>query len=182
MTKEEFKAMIIENYIKGKKIVFVNIGTEKYIGDSFAPLLGSMLQCKLDIIKIYGTLDETINGRNMIEELEHINKKYKNDFIIGVDAAFSDDYDNCNEDFIIRKESFKPGEGVGKNHLPHIGNACIKFCIRNDEEDHFDSLKKPNIKEIYNRTKKAADFIFEIDEELKALEVQYEDRDSHYTE
>lgn len=182
MTKEEFKAIIIENYLLGKKIVFVNIGTEKCIGDSFAPMLGSMLQDKLDIIRTYGTLDNTINGRNLIEELKQINEKYKDDFIIGVDVAFSDDHDDCNEDFIIREGSFKPGEGLGKTHLPEVGDVYIKFCIKNDEESSLDSLRKPNIKEIYNRAKKAANFIFDIDEELNELEVQYEERRSHYTD
>ena len=170
MTKEEFKAMIIENYMKGKKIVFVNIGTEKCIGDSFAPMLGSMLQDKLDIIKVYGTLDKTVNGINIVDKMKVINDKHKNDFIIGVDAAFSTREESYNQDFMIYEESFIAGAGLNKD-LPEVGHVCIKFCIEKKKEDGYEALKMFNIKEIYNRAKKAANFIFEIDEELSQLEV-----------
>jgi hypothetical protein len=44
ISRKKFRDTIIEKHLEGKNIVLVNVGTEKVIGDSFGPLLGSMLK------------------------------------------------------------------------------------------------------------------------------------------
>lgn len=169
MTNEEFREIIIGNYLNGKNIVLVNIGTEKYIGDSFAPLLGSMLQGRLSIIKSYGNLDNTINGVNLLEKINIINKKHSNDLIIGVDSIFSKNKDKCAMDFSICEDSFIPGQGVNKENTLEVGHITIQFCINKGHEDGFEALKMFTIRDIYNRVRSAAELIFDIDEELLEL-------------
>ena len=175
MTKEDFKKVIIENYKKGKKIVLVNIGTEKYIGDSFAPLLGSMLMNQISIIKVYGTLNDTINGINLSNKIEYINKMHENDFIVGIDCAISNSYENCQKDFVILNEPLVPGEGVDVE-LPKVGSICIHFCIASESGDIFEDLKRPTIKDIYNRSKQAAEFIFDLDDELSRIKIYMDNK------
>lgn len=175
MTREEFEQVIITNHKQGKNIVIVNIGTEKVIGDSFGPLLGSMLKDKLNVIKIYGTLDETINALNLKERLADIKKKHENDLIIGVDCGLSSSNSNCNNDFILCNDSFVPGKGVRESSEEELGDLSILFCIKNDKINSMDSLRNRTIKEIYNRTRKAAEFIFDIDEKLYEAEKLWEE-------
>lgn len=71
-----------------ENVVVVCIGSEKIAGDSLAPLVGDELRERYAVKNfVYGTTDESINGRNYDEWLEFILKVHKGAKILAVDAG-----------------------------------------------------------------------------------------------
>jgi putative sporulation protein YyaC len=105
---------------------------------------------------------------NVEEKAQYINKKHKNDLIIATDCCFSENEKLLKEDFSIRSGPIRPGAGIGRD-LPSIGDMNILFCMSEEEVGGFSTLKNKTIKEVYNRTRKAAEFIFDLDEELSNI-------------
>ena len=88
---EEFTKYLYEERKKYFEIVFLCIGTDRIIGDCLGPLVGTMLQEKLEKynvfnINIYGNLKENICYTNIQNILKIINQKHQNACIIVVDA------------------------------------------------------------------------------------------------
>ncbi len=82
---------ITEN-ISYSNIVFLCIGTERLIGDSFGPLVGNRLTSLLsdaDKLNVIGTLENNISLSNINEVLGNIRNTYSNPFVVAVDAALS---------------------------------------------------------------------------------------------
>lgn len=155
-------ANFIHNKFKesGKEnIVFVNIGTDKAIYDCFAPMLGTLLEDNDSKFKIYGNLDNPIHALNIHKKLEAIIEENKNNFIIGVDAAFSEDDDIG--DIIVRNKPVQPGKGVGKK-LPNTGDISIIAITGMNSHSSFLG-NNTRLSEIMNMCKKAI-------KEIKILE------------
>ena len=71
-------------------IIFLCIGTEKIIGDSVGPIIGSNLKkLENEYIKVYGTCGKNLDFSNAKNIIEQVYKKYSNPFIITIDAALS---------------------------------------------------------------------------------------------
>lgn len=78
---------------KDKRLVFLCIGASNYMGDMFGPFIGQLLQENTDRnIVVYGDMDECVHGGNLLEYIETIYKKHKDDFIIAIDAGTSQTY------------------------------------------------------------------------------------------
>ena len=76
------------------ELVFLCIGTDRLIGDSFGPLVGTRLKElfeKYNIcnINIYGTLNENICYTNVDKWIKIINKNHPGACIVVIDAALS---------------------------------------------------------------------------------------------
>ncbi|NEZ46122.1 spore protease YyaC [Clostridium niameyense] len=102
------------------KIIFVCIGTDRNIGDSYGPIVGSMLK-QMKNIEVYGTLHEPVHATNLKNILENID--LNNNLIIAIDAALGD-IDKVKK-VVIRNEPVRPGSGVGKD-LGSVGDIGIK--------------------------------------------------------
>lgn len=76
---------------KFSNIIFVCIGTNKIVGDSFGPLVGENLKKNIEseYIQIYGTLDKTVNYLNIFQIRKVIANKYNKPCIITIDSALS---------------------------------------------------------------------------------------------
>ncbi|OFH96431.1 hypothetical protein CLOACE_23160 [Clostridium acetireducens DSM 10703] len=111
----------LKDYISDET-VFVCIGTDKCIGDSLGPLVGSFLK-KINIpASVYGTISNPIHALNIDKELNKIAKLHDKKNIIGIDACLGEKY-NIGE-IHIRDYPIHPGKGVGKL-LPNVGNTSI---------------------------------------------------------
>jgi putative sporulation protein YyaC len=78
---------------KNKRLVFLCIGASNYIGDMFGPYIGQLLQDKADRnIIVYGNMEKSVHGNNLLEYIENIYKKHKDDFVIAIDAGTSKGY------------------------------------------------------------------------------------------
>lgn len=129
---------------KAHNLVFVCIGTDRIIGDSLGPIVGSMLSQHISaqnqafpslavkkpdtspVFYVYGTLQHTVHARNLMEITGKIKKKHANDTIIAIDASLGSK-DEIGSVF-IRTGTLCPGAGVHKN-LPPFGDIAITGII-----------------------------------------------------
>ena len=132
---EDFTKVICQQ-TAGKEysnIIFLCIGTDKVIGDSFGPLVGY----KLDIlfkstnrIKIIGNLSEPVCCNNIDSVLNNINEQFRNPFIVAIDSALSIVSDNIGR-ITVSDGGLCIGSGLDKNNV-HIGDMNIKGIVGRD--------------------------------------------------
>lgn len=132
---------IIENYnISGKdELIIVCIGTDKCIGDSVAPMVGTFIKEKNNNITIYGTLENPIHALNIHKKVEEIYDEHPNSFIIGIDACLGDEEDIG--EIHIRDYGVKAGNGVGKK-LPQVGDMSIVGIIDSSDNSEIFFMSK----------------------------------------
>ena len=124
-------------YKQNKKIAFVCIGTNKVIGDSLGPRVGSYLKSTTNL-EVFGDLKNNVCNK---EDIKIISHKLRNKYIIAIDSALSN-YDDIGEIYITNK-SLKLAEGLNIDKGT-IGNICIKAVVArnmNDSYKNFLSLK-----------------------------------------
>lgn len=132
----DFAQGILDNYVaSGKKdIVFVGIGSPKFIGDTLAPFANSIVEdYKMEInypnVYIYGTLNNPIHATNLDSQMEFIYKQHPDSFIIGIDASVG----NTIGEISLTKKPIKPGKGMGKE-LQTVGDMSL-ICVVTNEKD-----------------------------------------------
>lgn len=110
-------------YEDNSSLVILCIGTDRSTGDSLGPLVGSKIQDKLPAgVTVYGTLEKPIHAVNLEETIKAIYQRFKNPFIIAVDACLGR---SENIGFIsIKPGALRPGTGVNKQ-LPEVGKMHI---------------------------------------------------------
>lgn len=141
-------------------IVLVCIGTDKCVGDSLGPLVGTDLEkwikrTKKQNVYIYGTLNNCVTALNLKQVLSDINLRHKNAFIIAIDACV---HSNVGE-IKIKKGAINPGSGVGKE-LDKVGDLSILGCVTNNSSILFaNGIKLSLILEIKERIVKKTKFI-----------------------
>ena len=78
--------------LKISKLIFLCIGTDRLIGDSFGPLVGYKLKNLFygeKNIEVIGDLENAINLGNVEEIISNIYNNYETPFVIAIDAAVS---------------------------------------------------------------------------------------------
>ncbi len=129
-------ASFIKDYIN-KDTIIVCIGTDRCIGDSLGPIVGSMLEYKGFPLPIYGTIKEPIHALNINKRIDEIKKLHPGKNIIGIDACLGDK--KSIGQIQARNYSVHPGVGVGKS-LPDVGEVSIIGVIdSNDNKEIFNS-------------------------------------------
>lgn len=125
---EEYLYLHITNHYKNTSdIVVVCIGTDKCIGDSLGPIIGTKLERRRGLkgkIEIYGTLKNPVHAKNLDETFEQIDEE--NSLVIVIDAALGNE-DHIG-DIIVETGSLFPGIGVGKELIPR-GDISIKGIV-----------------------------------------------------
>jgi len=157
---QENKGEIIEyvkNFInENDEVIIINIGTDRCLGDSVAPIVGTILHENNCPLKVYGDLDNPIHALNMDDKLEEIYKNHPNAKIIGIDACLGD-----KEDIGLiqmRETSIKCGRGVGKV-LPHVGNISLIGIVDTSEDFELFANKSIRLSLIYNISKLISEII-----------------------
>lgn len=130
-------AFLISNFLKNcidGKYLILCIGTDRYIGDSLGPLVGSMLE-KLGLdCPIFGTLEEPIHAVNLKKQLTSIQFTYPHHKIIALDACLGAE-DNIGS-IQLKTGCLFPGKGVGKK-LPAVGDISIVGIVDSCENEDF---------------------------------------------
>ncbi|MFZ5631955.1 MAG: spore protease YyaC [Bacillota bacterium] len=107
--------------------VLLCIGTDRSTGDCLGPLVGSKMQAiSQDYLHVYGTLDDPVHAGNLKEKLDEIYSRFKNPFIVAVDACLGS-LENVGH-ISIGDGSLQPGAGVNKN-LPPVGDVYITGIV-----------------------------------------------------
>lgn len=143
----------LSKYLKDhldKNTIIVCIGTDKCIGDSLGPLVGTFLKEKNFNLPVYGTIKYPIHALNLKNKLEEIRMAHPNSYVIGIDACLGD-IESIGE-IHVRDYPIRPGKGVGKM-LPNVGDLSIVGIV--DSSKNSDIFTNANIR---------LNFIFEMAE------------------
>lgn len=106
------------------KFTVVCVGTDKVIGDSIGPLVGTMLKERgvLDsIIGVYGDLSTPIHANNIKDVLKVVDTRFP---VIAIDSSLGSKVDYIS----IIDQPLNPGIGVG-NTCPSIGSISITGIV-----------------------------------------------------
>lgn len=139
-------AECLSQFINDKTII-VCIGTDKCIGDCLGPLVGTFLTQNKFPYPVIGTLEKPAHAINLDYILKDIKIKYRDHFIIAVDACLG--YDNCIGDIQVKSGPVHPGKGVGKT-LPHVGDISIVGVVDTIDNSDLFSIKNIRLNFIMN--------------------------------
>lgn len=103
-------------------VVFVCIGTDRSTGDSFAPLIGTLLK-EQGYTNVYGCINDPIHAVNLDEKLAEIPK---GKVLIAIDACLG--RINNVGTICLNKGSLSPGSGVNKE-LTKVGDYNIQGVV-----------------------------------------------------
>ncbi len=123
------------------KLIFLCIGTDQIIGDSFGPLVGYKLK-KLfkdeENIEVVGDLNHIINSKNIKSILKAIYNKYEDPFLIAIDAAVSNKTEIGK---IIVSNSKMNVASMLSNEQLYIGDLSIKGIVTRKVSDPKNNLR-----------------------------------------
>ena len=111
------------------KLIFLCIGTDRVIGDSFGPLVGYKLKYLFkdeQNIKVIGTLNNIICTHNISKIIKDINNTYPESFLIAIDAALSNK--NNIGKIVVSNNSINVGSGLNKSKI-YVGDMSIKGIV-----------------------------------------------------
>lgn len=113
--------------------VFLCVGSDKIIGDSYGPLVGEKLKEAFKNmyhnIEVYGTLEEPVSAVNLEKKVEEIYKKYQHPCIIAIDSALGRQ-DKIGSIFVSNTK-MQCGKGAGKKMI-FVGDISIKGVVAKD--------------------------------------------------
>jgi len=111
------------------KLIFLCIGTDRVIGDSFGPLVGYKLQYLFkdeENIKVIGDLNNIICIHNISRIITNIKNTYPDSFLIAIDAALSN-RNNIGE-IMVSKDKINVRSCFSKNNI-YVGDMSIKAVV-----------------------------------------------------
>lgn len=120
------------------RTLIVCIGTDKCIGDCLGPLVGTMLVKSSFTYPVIGTLENPAHAVNLESVINSIKQRYKNPFIIAVDACLG--HSEFIGDIQVKLGPVHPGKGVGKA-LPHVGDISIIGVVDSMEASDMFSIR-----------------------------------------
>lgn len=139
-----------------KEVAFVCIGTDRVLGDTLGPLVGTLLE-EAKIPNVFGTLEKPIETSTYKDFLEEI--KDKDYLIVAVDSAMGEN---------LGKISVSEGGLLPRfETLPEIGNISIRCTVAPKIEGYgedklIEILKYTSLYTVYTLAKEIANNIIEI--------------------
>jgi len=156
--KNHLKQIIKNTSKKYNEILVLCIGTDRSTGDSFAPIIGTILSKKKNLpYKILGTLENPVHAKNLVETLEKIDREKT--LIIAVDACLGK-IENV-EKIEVFEGGLKPGSGVDKEHLPVVGDISIVGIVNSYGVMDFLILQNTRLSIVYKLAKITSKFLRE---------------------
>ncbi|MFZ5823765.1 MAG: spore protease YyaC [Bacillota bacterium] len=108
-------------------IVLLCVGTDRSIGDSLGPLIGTyMTQEKPDGFTVLGTLDNPVHAGNLVEAVDWIRASFRRPLVIAVDACLG--RTESIGMLTVSEGSLRPGAGVNKS-LPSVGDLHVTGVV-----------------------------------------------------
>ncbi len=138
--------------------VVLCIGTDRIIGDSLGPLVGSKLAGTGILPYVYGTLDAPVHALNLQETLDTIRKRHPSGIVIAVDASLGTKSDIGT--ISVRDGGLHPGAGVSK-HLNRTGDISVTGIINMEDGCPWLSLQTARLSTVMRTAERIADCILE---------------------
>ncbi|MDD2511067.1 MAG: spore protease YyaC [Syntrophomonas sp.] len=128
--------------------LFLCIGTDRNILDCFGPLTGTMIKEQAPELRVFGSLEHPLHGKNLKQKLNVI----KNDHPSGIEIAIDASVGREEEQGIIkfRHGPLFPGKALGKR-LPAVGEFSIIAMVGiKPEVRNWTSLGQGSITPVYH--------------------------------
>jgi putative sporulation protein YyaC len=148
-------------------LVVVCVGTDKWIFDSLAPFVGSILESKGFSFPIYGTIESPIHALNLEDSLIKIKNNHPDGFFIGIDACCGDEESQF--EIHLRDYPIHPGAGINKK-LPNVGYVSIVGVIAISDSDN--KLHEIRLRDVICMANKISDIIMESVESYKSNDLR----------
>ena len=151
--------------IEISKLIFLCIGTDRVIGDSFGPLVGYKLKHLFrdeENIKVIGSLDNIICMHNITKIVRNINSTYPEAFLIAIDAALSNN--NNIGKIVVSKGSIKVASGFTTKNI-YVGDLSIKGIVSrnlNNSKCNFRLLQNTPLNLVMNMADSVAQGICDV--------------------
>jgi putative sporulation protein YyaC len=117
-------AKTLEKYLISpiESMILLFVGSDSNIGDSLAPICGSLFECDSGGVFAYGSLVAPITAKEVPFAVEFIKKAHPDSLVVVIDAAIGK---SCDVGLIkVQKGGIKPGLGVDKD-LPLVGDLSV---------------------------------------------------------
>ena len=138
------------------EIIFLCIGSDRSTGDSFGPMVGTMLKDRKIPFPVYGTLEEPVHALNFKKILKGIKQTHNEPFIVAIDAALGE---ASQIGLIVLKEgAIFPGKALNKG-LPSVGDYHLKAIV--NYLDPYNPMESLNTTRL-NTVMKLADIVTRI--------------------
>lgn len=111
--------------IVDENTIFVCVGTDRIIGDSLGPIVGSLLQDRIPN-KVYGTVEYPVHALNVNEIGKTIKEEHEGTTVVAIDACIGITIPKGN--IKLRNAPVKPGKGAAKE-LDAIGDYSITGVV-----------------------------------------------------
>lgn len=138
--------------------VVLCIGTDRIIGDSLGPLVGSKLTETGLLPYVYGTLDTPVHALNLRDTLDEIKKKHPSSTVIAVDASLGSK--SGIGSISVRDGGLYPGAGVSKN-LCLTGDISITGITNMEDGCPLLSLQTARLSTVMQMAEQIAECILE---------------------
>ncbi len=138
--------------------VVLCIGTDRIIGDSLGPLVGSKLTEAGLLPYIYGTLDTPVHALNLQKTLNEIKKRHPSSTVIAVDASLGSK--SGIGSISVRDGGLHPGAGVSKN-LCLAGDISITGITNMEDGCPLLSLQTARLSTVMQMAEQIAECILE---------------------
>jgi putative sporulation protein YyaC len=145
-----------------RELVWVCVGTNRSIGDSLGPFVGTLLT-EAGVPNVYGTIDHPVHALNLAETLERIEKTHPGACIVGIDACLGRAKSVGSME--LRDGALEPGIGVGKV-LPSVGDYNIIGVVNVGGFMQYEVLQNTRLSLVIQMAKSITDFI------LRSLEAR----------
>ena len=155
----------IEQESKSNNIVFLCLGTNQIIGDSFGPLVGSILKKRLSNnknVKIIGDLDNVITYNEIHECRNYLSKYCRDSLVVVLDSALSNQ-NNIGKVY-IQNRGLRYAESLKKEN-DVIGNVSIKAVVGENKFNNitnFKNLQQASLQNIHNMSNIVSNGIIEV--------------------
>ncbi|MDQ0247358.1 putative sporulation protein YyaC [Bacillus fengqiuensis] len=122
----KIRELIQNSPCKNEEVIFLCIGSDRYVGDSLGPLVGTMLKENEVPYHVYGTLEAPVHAFNLKATLKEIHKRFVKPLIFSLDACLGD---QDQVGYVLFKEGpLLPGKALEKV-LPEVGDYHIKGMV-----------------------------------------------------
>ena len=135
-----------------REIIFLCIGTDRCTGDSLGPLVGykiknSFLNSSKYKIYVYGSLENPVHSKNIVDITNKIYSTFNNPYIIAIDSCLGK-IPNIGHIFINNNPIY-PGLALNRD-LPPIGDLSITGIVNMSGNYEFLILQNTRLYTVMN--------------------------------
>lgn len=161
-TSNKIINLIDRKCISNPKLTFLCVGTDRVIGDSLGPIVGSNIERfinnkKIDNVEVIGNLEKNFNNTNIEKYSENLEN-----ITIVIDSAISNSYDIG--DIVVEEGNIKLRDALsdGKNINSNINIKCIVGKNFENEEDNFVMLQNVKLGIVLNLAEKLSNSLYDV--------------------